>query len=143
MLPRLFPTEKSDPELAPFRPGLLFGFFNALTWQIGIGTPMVLFCEELGATAAQVGSAYSFVFILTPIQVLATALLPRFGYKKVMLGGWALRSVFLAVPVWLAIITPRIGVQPWMAPALVGSVQQVQSKKSQPPLARVLALQLL
>ena len=39
-----------------------------------------------------------------------------------MLGGWALRSVFLAVPVWLAIITPRIGVQPWMAPALVGSV---------------------
>lgn len=122
MLPRLIPTEKSDPELAPFRSGLLFGFFNALTWQIGIGTPMVLFCEELGASALQVGLAYSFVFILTPIQILATALLPRYGYKKVMLGGWAARSVFLVVPVWLAVVAPRWGVQPWMAPALVGSV---------------------
>ena len=46
----LFPTARSDPELAPFRPGLVFAFFNAIAWQIGIGTPMVLFAEELGAT---------------------------------------------------------------------------------------------
>ena len=122
MLARLIPTEKTDPELAPFRSGLLFGFFNALAWQIGIGTPMVLFCEQLGATPFQVGLAYSFVFLLTPLQILATGLLPRFGYKRVMLGGWAARSVFLLVPVWLAIVAPRWGVQPWMAPALVGSV---------------------
>lgn len=122
MIARLIPTENTDPELAPFRPGLLFGFFNALTWQIGIGTPMVLFCEQLGATPFQVGLAYSFVFILTPIQIFATALLPRFGYKRVMLGGWAARSVFLLVPVWLAVMAPRWGVQSWMAPALVGSV---------------------
>lgn len=122
MIPRLIPTEKTDPELAPFRSGLLFGFFNALTWQIGIGTPMVLFCEQLGASPFQVGLAYSFVFLLTPIQILATALLPRYGYKRVMLGGWAARTVFLIVPVWLAIVAQRWGLQPWMAPALVGSV---------------------
>ena len=52
---RLIPTEKTDPELAPFRAGLVFGFFNAMTWQIGIGTPMVLFAEVLGATPLQVG----------------------------------------------------------------------------------------
>lgn len=122
MLSRLIPTEKTDPELAPYRSGLIFGFFNALAWQIGIGTPMVLFSEQLGATPFQVGLAYSFIFLLTPLQIFATALLPRFGYKRVMLGGWAARSVFLLVPVWLAIVTPRWGVQPWMAPALVGSV---------------------
>lgn len=122
MWPRLIPTEKTDPELAPFRSGLVFGFFNALAWQIAIGTPMVLFCEQLGASPFQVGLAYSFVFLLTPLQIVATALLPRFGYKRVMLGGWAARSVFLLVPVWLAIVAPRWGVQPWMAPALVGSV---------------------
>ena len=49
-MPSLFPTAKSDPELLPFRPGLAFAFFNALAWQIGIGTPMVLFAEQLGAT---------------------------------------------------------------------------------------------
>src|ERR1044071_6299239 len=99
----LFPTAKSDPELYPFRPGLVFGFFNALTWQIGIGTPMVLFAERLGATPFQVGLAYSFVFLLTPVQIAATALLPRFGFKRLSLGGWSARSVFLAIPIALTL----------------------------------------
>lgn len=117
----LFPTAKSDPELAPYRAGLLFGFFNALTWQIAIGTPMVLFAERLGASSFQVGLAYSFVFLLTPVQVAATALLPRFGFKRVTLGGWGVRSFFLAVPIWLALLAPETG-QPWMVATLVWSV---------------------
>jgi hypothetical protein len=69
----LFPTAKSDPEMAPFRPGLVFAFFNALAWQIGIGTPMVLFAEQLGATPFEVGLAYSFVFVLTPVQIVSAS----------------------------------------------------------------------
>ena len=117
----LFPTAKTDPELAPFRAGLLFGFFNALTWQICIGTPMVLFAERLGASSFQVGLAYSFVFLLTPVQVAATALLPRYGFKRVTLGGWGVRSFFLAVPIWLAVLAPEVG-RPWMIATLVWSV---------------------
>jgi MFS family permease len=117
----LFPTAKTDPELAPFRPGLIFAFFNALAWQIGIGTPMVLFAEQLGATPFQVGLAYSFVFVLTPIQIVSTALLPRYGFKALMLGGWRTRSFFLGVPVILALVAMR-GEQPWMVQALVWSV---------------------
>ncbi len=120
-MPSLFPTAKSDPELHPFRPGLVFAFFNALAWQIGIGTPMVLFCEQLGATPLQVGLAYSFVFLLTPVQIVSTALLPRYGFKAVMLGGWRTRSVFLAVPAVLALLALG-GPQSWMIHALVGSV---------------------
>lgn len=120
-MPTFFPTAKSDPELAPFRAGLVFGFFNALTWQIGIGTPMVLFAERLGATSFQVGLAYSFVFLLTPIQVAATALLPRFGFKRLSLGGWGARSVFLAVPAALALLAPDV-TQPWMISTLIWSV---------------------
>src|SRR3954466_4991813 len=117
----LFPTAKSDPELHPFRPGLTFAFFNALAWQIGIGTPMVLFAEQLGATPFEVGLAYSFVFILTPVQIVSTALLPRFGFKALMLGGWRTRSFFLAVPAVLAVLAMR-GERPWMVHALVVSV---------------------
>lgn len=117
----LFPTAKSDPELAPYRAGLYFGFFNAFTWQIAIGTPMVLFAERLGASSLQVGLAYSFVFLLTPVQVAATALLPHFGFKRVTLGGWGIRSFFLAVPVWLAVLAPATG-QPWMVATLIWSV---------------------
>jgi len=121
-MPALFPTSDSDPELHPFRHGLIFGFFNALTWQIGIGTPMVLFAEQLGASPAQVGLAYAFVFLLTPIQIVSTVLLPRFGFKRVMLGGWSMRSFFLAVPLVLAVLAPWWGVQGWMVHALVWSV---------------------
>src|SRR5438045_2483399 len=105
----LFPTAKSDPELLPFRPGLTFAFFNALAWQIGIGTPMVLFAEQLGATPFQVGLAYSFVFVLTPVQIVSTALLPRYGFKALMLGGWRTRSFFLGVPAALAIVALQSG----------------------------------
>jgi MFS family permease len=117
----LFPTAKSDPELAPFRPGLVFAFFNALAWQIGIGTPMVLFAEQLGATPFEVGLAYSFVFVLTPVQIVSTALLPRYGFKALMLGGWRTRSFFLGVPAMLALLALN-GEQPWMVQALVWSV---------------------
>ena len=117
----LFPTEKSDPELVPYRAGLFFGFFNALVWQIAIGTPMVLFAERLGASSLQVGMAYSFVFLQTPLLVFATALLPRFGFKRMAMGGWAARSVFLAIPLYLAILAPDIG-RPWMISAFIGSV---------------------
>lgn len=117
----LFPTEKSDPELVPFRSGLFFGFFNALVWQIAISTPMVLFAERLGATSLQVGMVYSFVFLQTPLLIFATALLPRFGFKRMALGGWAARSLFLAVPLYLAILAPDIG-SPWMVNAFIWSV---------------------
>lgn len=105
----------------PFRPGLVFAFFNALAWQIGIGTPMVLFAEQLGATPFEVGLAYSFVFVLTPVQIVSTALLPRYGFKALMLGGWRTRSFFLGVPALLAVFALR-GEQPWMVKAMVGSV---------------------
>lgn len=119
----LFPTAKSDPELMPFRPGLVFAFFNALAWQIGIGTPMVLFAEQLGATPFQVGLAYSFVFVLTPLQIVSTALLPKYGFKTLMLAGWRTRSFFLAVPAVLAVVGIVSGREfPWMVYALVGSV---------------------
>ena len=120
-MPSLFPTAKSDPELHPFRPGLVFAFFNALAWQIGIGTPMVLFAEQLGATPFEVGLAYSFVFVLTPVQIVSTALLPRVGFKALMLGGWRTRSFFLGVPAALAVFALQ-GEQHWMVQSLVGSV---------------------
>lgn len=119
---RWFSSAQDDPALRTVRPGLSFAFFNALTWQIGIGTPMVLFAEQLGASPAQVGLAYAWVFVLTPVQVLSTALLPHYGFKRVMLGGWRMRSVFLVVPMVLAVIAGMWGPRTWMVQALVWSV---------------------
>ena len=96
---------RADP-LKPYRPGLAFGFFNAITWQIALGTPMVLFAERLGASTFIVGLVYSFVFLLTPIQTMAAFLIPKFGYKKLMLACWFLRSLFMFPLIWMAWIEP-------------------------------------
>jgi MFS family permease len=109
------------PSLRPFRAGLAFGAFNGLTWMVGLGTPMVLLAEALGGSALQVGLATSFVFLVLPIQVLATAALPRLGYKRQMTLGWGVRAGFLLVPLLLAVVAPSPPA-PWMAGALVASV---------------------
>lgn len=107
--------------LRPFRAALAFGVFNGLTWMVALGTPMVLFAEALHASALQVGLVSSFVFLVLPVQVLATASLPRFGYKRQMVAGWWARALFLLVPLGLALHAPAAP-EPWMANAFVGSV---------------------
>lgn len=111
----------SEPALQPYLPGLRFSFFNALTWQIATGAPLVLLAALLGASPAQAGLAYSFVYLLTPVQIVATVLVPRMGYKRLTLAGWGLRGWVLLVPFALAAFAPLLGVQTWMASVLVAS----------------------
>ncbi len=121
LLSRLSPFPRT-PELRPFLPGLRFSFFNALTWQIAIGTPLILLIEALGGSSAQAGLAYSFIFLLTPIQLAATLLLPRVGYRQLTLRGWSWRTGTLLVPLAITASVPWLGPQPWMLPVLVVSV---------------------
>ena len=46
-------SQNQAPALSPdaqrvSRPALVFSFFNALNWQIALGTPIVLLVEGLG-----------------------------------------------------------------------------------------------
>ncbi len=92
---------------APACYGLAFAFTNAMTWMIVLGTPLVLLCEALGCSAAQVGLAYAAVFLALPVQVLATALLPRWGYRRQVLIAWTWRAIFLITPLALAWSAPE------------------------------------
>lgn len=114
------PTQKNDPELYPYRRGLHFAFFNALNWQVATGTPSVLFMAYLGADSFQTGLVYGWTLLLTPVQVFATLLLPRMGFKRLTLAGWGARSWFLLVPLALTLLAPEDGpAAPWMIAAMV------------------------
>jgi len=115
------PSVPEDPTTTTFRAGLTFGFFNATNWMISLGTPMVLLAEQLGASTFQVGLAYSWVYLLLPVQVLSTAFLPRFGYRKQMVFAWASRNVFLLIPLFIAVLAPAEP-SPFLAGLLVFSV---------------------
>jgi hypothetical protein len=107
--------------LRPFRAGYWFGWFNGLTWMMTFGTPMVLLLEQLRATTLQVGLVTSFVFVLYPLQILATGLLSRLGFQRQMVTAWSLRAVFLLVPLGIAVQAPPEP-EPWMANAVVAAV---------------------
>jgi len=102
------PTETSLTH-HPLRTLLSFSFANATCLMISLGTPMVLLAGELGASTVVVGFAYAAVFLLLPLQVLATAGLPRFGFKRQMIFGWSGRALFLFIPLGLAFWQPPSG----------------------------------
>lgn len=107
-----------SPFKGPYAKLLRFSFFNASTWLIGLGTPMVLLATELGANSFEVGLAYSFVFLLLPVQIVATAFLPRMGYKKQIMLAWAARGTSLVIPFYIALLGP-VEPQRWMVHAMI------------------------
>ncbi len=115
------PTKTNNPELYPYRRGLYFAFFNALNWQVATATPTVLFMAYLGADAFETGLVYSWPLLLTPVQVLATVLLPRLGFKRLTMAGWGVRSWFLLVPLAIALLSHR-GTAAWMIYAMVAAM---------------------
>jgi hypothetical protein len=118
---RFFPW-RSEPALRPFQFCLQFAFYNTVTWQVALGTPLVLFAQQLGASSAQIGVLASLVLLLTPLQVFSTALLSRLGFKRLMLAGWGLRSLLLLIPVAVALVAWVQGPRAWMSNALLGSI---------------------
>jgi hypothetical protein len=102
----------------PYVFSLGFVFSNALTWMVALGTPLLLLCQELGASPLQIGLVSAFPMLMLPLQVLATALLPYLGYKRQSMLGWSIRAVFLLVPLGIVIAAPAEPA-PWMLPALM------------------------
>lgn len=121
----IFPTRQSSPELYPYRHGIYFAFYHALNWQVAIGTPTVLFMQQLGANSFQVGLVFAWTFLLAPTQVLSTSLLSRFGFKRLTMTGWGARSACLLVPLALAALAALTGpgpaAAPWMIHAMIAA----------------------
>jgi len=95
-----------DSRLHPFRHGIYFGFANAFVWMIACGAPMILMAEHIGASPFHTGLLYASVFLFLPVQILATTLLPLLGYKRQIVSAWAVRVLFLSVPLGIAILAP-------------------------------------
>ncbi|HEY5891605.1 MAG TPA: MFS transporter [Chthoniobacterales bacterium] len=72
-----------------------FNFLNAISFQIATGTPAVLYAKSLGASATVLGVVASMLPLLAVFQLPAANFIPKFGYKKFMLGGWGLRTTMV------------------------------------------------
>src|SRR5712675_188711 len=78
-----------------FPPGLqnafLFALFNALSFQIVLGSPMVLYAKNLEASATVLGIITGMMPLLVIFQIPAAHYIDRIGYKRFVYAGWGTR----------------------------------------------------
>ena len=72
-----------------------FSAFKALSFQVVLGGPMVLYARELGASATVLGIVAGMMPLLTIAQLPAAQHIPRVGYKRFVVGGWTTRVAFI------------------------------------------------
>lgn len=94
----------SDPAASPsdkaqFPPGLhnafLFAAFNALSFPIVCGSPMILYAKTLGASATVLGIITGMMPLLTVFQIPAASHIGRVGYRRFVYAGWGMRVMFI------------------------------------------------
>src|SRR5437899_7494371 len=100
MATRVQPEISTDqPGKATFPPGManafIFATFNALSFQIVLGSPMVLYAKSLEASATVLGIIAGMMPLLVIFQIPAAAHIGRVGYKKFVYAGWGTRVMFI------------------------------------------------
>lgn len=102
-----------------FRNVHAFQSLNAMSYQIALGSPLILFAREAGAGASVIGLITGLTPLLAMLQLLTARRMQRVGYRQTMLAGWTGRVLTLLalVPLpFLSLVAP----QDWVVAALVG-----------------------
>ena len=73
----------------------LFQAFNAVSWQICLGSPLILFARELGAPAVVLGLLAGLAPLTSVLQLFVAPHAERIGYRKLMVSGWSARVAML------------------------------------------------
>jgi len=73
----------------------LFATFNALSFQIIINSPMVLYAKSLGASATVLGIIVGMMPLLVMFQIPAAHYVGRVGYRRFVYAGWGTRVMFI------------------------------------------------
>src|ERR1041385_2743858 len=73
----------------------LFSLFNALSYQIVLNSPMVLYARTLGASATVLGIVAGMMPLLVIFQIPAASYIPRVGFKRFVYAGWGTRVMFI------------------------------------------------
>jgi MFS family permease len=71
----------------------LFDLFNAMSWTVVLGSPMLLFLQHLHATATIMAVSASLAPLLTILQIPAARFVERVGYRRFVMRGWTARVV--------------------------------------------------
>ncbi|MSU60113.1 MAG: MFS transporter [Pedosphaera sp.] len=78
-----------------FNNAFRFSAFNALSFQIVLASPMILYAKSLGASATVLGIIAGMMPLLVIFQIPAASHINRIGYRRFVLAGWSTRVAFI------------------------------------------------
>ncbi len=95
----LTPTAPLEKETFPrgLHNAFLFSGFNALSFQIVLASPMILYAKTLGASATVLGIIAGMMPLLVIFQIPAAHYINRIGFKRFVFAGWGIRVMFIFV----------------------------------------------
>jgi MFS family permease len=70
---------------------------------------MLIFLKGLGASATQLGLALALLPLTQALQILGARVLPRYGYRSLMVRGWTLRTVLVGMMAVCALLASWLG----------------------------------
>ena len=99
---RSIPAPKATADQLPPKIHNAYWFqgFNAASWQICLGSPLILFATQLGAPAVVLGLLAGLSPLTSTLQLLVAPHAERIGYRNLMVKGWTSRVmtlIFLAL----------------------------------------------
>jgi len=89
---------------------LWFVLFNALSYQIILNTPMILYAKSIGASATVLGIISGMTPLLVIFQIPMAKHVGRIGCKRLFFSGWWMRTIFV---VGMALVPLAGG---WLSP---------------------------
>src|SRR5947209_12253250 len=91
----LRPTKESVSFPVGLHNAFLFSLFNALSYQIVLSSPMVLYARTLGASATVLGIMAGMMPFLVIFLFPASSYIPRIGFRRFLFAGWGTRVMFI------------------------------------------------
>ena len=95
----------------------VFQIFNATSWSLVLGTPILLYLKNLGASGTVLGITVALIPLFGALQIPAANFAERTGYKTFVVRGWASRSIFILAIAAIALLP--LAVSPRLRIALV------------------------
>jgi hypothetical protein len=100
------PDEAAPPMPAGIHKAYIFDMFNTTSWTVVLGAPMLLFFQQLHATATILAVAACLAPLLNILQIPAAPFVERVGYRRFVLSGWTTRS-FVVIAMTVVAFLPE------------------------------------
>ncbi len=97
---------------APMPPDIhnvyIYEAFNTASWSVVLGSPMLLFFQNLKATATVLAISACLAPVLNILQLPAAYYVERIGYRRFVLSGWTMRSCVVVGMMVVALLPERV-----------------------------------